>query len=172
MSTPTGQQQSQSRDEQAGSTSPATPSQRSPENSGGSQLDSSQGRTTVADVVVSKIAGMAARDVSGVYGFGGGTARAFGAVRERIPGARASSSQGVTVEVGEKQAAIDLIVVVEYGVAISELARSVRRNVIGSVEQMTGLEVVEVNIDVTDLHLPGDDTGDDQQQQPSQSRVA
>lgn len=118
-------------------------------------------------MVVSKIAGMAARDVDGVYGFGSGTARAVGAMRERIPGASASSSQGVSVEVGEKQAAIDLVVVVEYGVAITELARSVRHNVIGSIEQMTGLEVVEVNVDVTDLHLPSDD--DEGQSSPSRT---
>jgi uncharacterized alkaline shock family protein YloU len=97
--------------------------------------------------------------VSGVYNLGGGAARAFGAIRERIPGATASSnaSQGVSVEVGEKQAAIDLEVLVEYGVSITDLARSVRRNVITAIERMTGLEVVEVNINVNDVHIPGDD---------------
>ena len=109
---------------------------------------------------------MATREVNGVHGFGGGAARALGAVRERIPGARASSSQGVAVEVGERQAAIDLTIVVEYGVAIVELARAIRRNVISAIEQMTGLEVVEVNINVVDLHMPGD--GDvDQAPQPA-----
>jgi len=115
------------------------------------------GRTTVADVVVQKIAGRAAREISGVYDFGGGTARTFGAITERIPGGRASTSRGVTVEVGEKQAAIDLDVVVEYGVPIAQLAQSIRRNVISAVEQLTGLEVVEVNINVNDLHLPEDE---------------
>jgi uncharacterized alkaline shock family protein YloU len=114
------------------------------------------GRTTVADVVVQKIAGRAAREISGVYDFGGGAARTFGAITERIPGGRASTSRGVTVEVGEKQAAIDLDVVVEYGVPIAQLAQSVRRNVITAVEQLTGLDVVEVNINVNDLHLPED----------------
>jgi len=137
--------------------SPATPvSTRSP-------LETSQGKTTIADGVVAKIAGLAAREVNGVHGFGGGAARAFGAIAERIPGARSSSTQGVSVEVGERQAAIDVTVVVEYGVAITELARAIRRNVISGVEQMTGLEVVEVNVDVVDLHLPSDDDdeGDD-----------
>jgi uncharacterized alkaline shock family protein YloU len=115
------------------------------------------GRTTVADVVVQKIAGRAAREISGVYDFGGGTARTFGAITERIPGGRASTSRGVTVEVGEKQAAIDLDVVVEYGVPIAQLAQSIRRNVISAVEQLTGLDVVEVNINVNDLHLPEDE---------------
>ena len=70
------------------------------------------------------------------------------------------------VEVGERQAAIDLTIVVEYGVAIVELARAIRRNVISAIEQMTGLEVVEVNINVVDLHMPAD--GDvDQAPQPA-----
>ena len=124
-------------------------------------LASSQGRTTVADTVVQKIAGRAAREVSGVHDFGGGTSRTFGAITERIPGGRASTSRGVTVEVGEKQAAIDLDIVVEYGVPIGQLAKSVRRNVIGAVEQMSGLEVVEVNINVNDLHLPEEDSIDE-----------
>ncbi len=171
MTTSTGQQDSQSQPTEG--SAPATPSPRGPavSESDSSQQESSHGRTTVADVVVSKIAGMAARDVSGVYDFGGGTSRAVGAMRERIPGARASSSQGVTVEVGETQAAIDLVLVVEYGVAITELARGVRRNVIGSIEQMTGLEVVEVNINVTDLHLPSDDSSGSGEQAASSGRV-
>jgi uncharacterized alkaline shock family protein YloU len=119
------------------------------------------GRTTVADVVVQKIAGRAAREIEGVHDFGGGAARTFGAITERIPGGRASSARGVTVEVGEKQAAIDLDIVVEYGAPIAQLAASIRRNVIGAVESLTGLDVVEVNINVNDLHLPEDGTGVD-----------
>ena len=120
------------------------------------------GRTTVANVVVQKIAARAAREISGFHDFGGGSGRTFGAIAERIPGGRASAGRGVTVEVGEKQAAIDLDIVVEYGVPIAQLAQSIRRNVTGAVEQMTGLEVVETNINVNDLHLPddGDDTAD------------
>ncbi len=121
----------------------------------------STGSITIADTVVQKIAGLAAREVSGVYALGGGAARAFGALRERIPGASASVSQGVSVEVGETQAAVDLQMLVEYGVSIAELSRSVRRNVITAVETMTGLEVVEVNINVNDVHIPGDEDGDE-----------
>ncbi|WP_410586227.1 Asp23/Gls24 family envelope stress response protein [Amycolatopsis sp. lyj-23] len=120
-------------------------------------LVSAQGSTSISDVVVQKIAGLATREIPGVHALGGGAARAFSAIRERIPGATASAGQGVSVEVGEKQAAVDLQLVVEYGVSVADLARSVRRNVIGAVEQMTGLEVVEVNIHVGDLHLPSDD---------------
>ena len=122
-----------------------------------SELQTGQGRTTVADNVVQKIAGLAAREVSGVHALGGGAARAFGALRERIPGGTQSVGQGVSVEVGEKQAAVDLDLVTEYGAPIAEITRSVRRNVINSVEGMTGLQVTEVNIAVNDVHLPTDD---------------
>jgi uncharacterized alkaline shock family protein YloU len=122
-----------------------------------SALQSSQGTTTIADGVVQKIAGLAAREVSGVYALGGGAARAFGALRDRIPGATQSVGQGVSVEVGEKQAAVDLDVVTEYGAPIAEVARSIRRNVVNTVEGMTGLQVTEVNIAVNDIHLPTDD---------------
>ncbi len=132
-----------------------------------SQLQTSQGNTTIADGVVQKIAGLAAREVSGVYELGGGAARALGALRERIPGSSQASGQGVSVEVGERQAAVDLEMVAEYGVSIAELARAVRRNVISAVEGMTGLEVTEVNISVNDIHLPTDES----QQQPEPERV-
>jgi uncharacterized alkaline shock family protein YloU len=132
-----------------------------------SALVTDQGTTSIADNVVQKIAGLAAREVRGVYELGGGAARAFGALRERIPGGSASAGQGVAVEVGEKQTAVDLELVVEYGVAIAELGKAVRRNVITAIEQMTGLEVVEVNINVNDVHIPEDDD----QPQPSKDRV-
>ena len=135
-----------------------------------SALATEQGRTSIADTVVSKIAGIAARDISGVHALGGGAARAVGALRERIPGGRVNHSQGVSVEVGERQAAVDLTIVVEYGVQIAQLAQAIRRNVIGAVEQMTGLEVVEVNINVVDLHLPSNDDQDDEPQDQAPAR--
>lgn len=126
--------------------------------SGSSDLVTSQGRTSIADAVVQKIAGVSAREVSGVHKLGTGSARAFGAIRERIPGsAGPNASQGVTVEVGERQAAIDLDIVVEYGVAIVDVASAIRRNVISALQRMTGLEVTEVNVSVDDIYLPGDD---------------
>lgn len=119
---------------------------------------SERGRTAIADNVVQKIASIAAREVSGVHALGAGTARAFGAIRERVPGTGGPSlSQGVAVEVSEQQTSVALDLVAEYGVAIAELAAAVRRNVIGSVERMTGLEVTEVNIAVDDVHMPGED---------------
>lgn len=114
----------------------------------------SRGRTTIADGVVEKIAGLAARDVPGVYAMGSGISRTFGAVRDRVPGGSKSVTRGVKAEVGEVQTALDLEIVVEYGVSISEVSRDVRENVIAAVERMTGLEVVEVNIAVSDVKLP------------------
>lgn len=122
-----------------------------------SALVTPEGSTTIADTVVSKIAGIAASEVSGVHALGGGTARALGNLRERIPGARTNYSQGVSVEVGDTEAAVDLDLVAEYGVSIADLAEGVRRNVISAVERMTGLHVVEVNVTVNDVHLPQDD---------------
>lgn len=120
--------------------------------------ETSQGKTSIAASVVQKIAGIAAREIDGVHAMGGGVSRTFGAIRERIPGGAGTSNvSGVQVEVGEKQAAIDLDIVVEYGASIVDLARAVRRNVITGVERMTGLEVIEVNIAVNDIHLPGDE---------------
>ena len=125
-----------------------------------SALATAQGKTTIADTVVSKIAGLSAREVNGVFDLGGGASRIVGQLRERIPGATVNHSQGVSVEVGEKQAAIDLEIVAEYGVAIADLANGIRRNVIAAIEKMTGLEVTEVNITVNDVHVE-DDSDDD-----------
>jgi len=122
-----------------------------------SELQTTKGNTSIADSVVQKIAGVSAGEISGVHALGGGAARAFGAIRERIPGSSQSVGQGVAVEVGERQAAVDLEVVAEYGVSIVELSRAVRRNVISAVEGMTGLEVTEVNVAVNDINLPSDD---------------
>lgn len=126
-----------------------------------SELVSTEGRTTIADSVVSKIAGIAAGEVSGVYALGGGASRAVGALRERIPGGSTNHAQGVSVEVGERQAAVDVQLIAEYGVAIADLATGIRRNVISSIERMTGLEVTEVNIEVSDIHVASDDDRDD-----------
>jgi uncharacterized alkaline shock family protein YloU len=125
-----------------------------------------RGKTTIADSVVAKIAGMATREVPGIYNLGAGMARAIGAVRQRVPGgAGGGVARGVKVEVGESQTAVDLDVVVEYGVSIVDVAGDVRTNVISAVERMTGLEVVEVNIAVDDVHLP------DEEEESQEGRV-
>ena len=132
----------------------------------GERLATDDGNITVAEGVVQKIAGKACREVAGVHAMGTSGSRAFGAIRERIPGSSGPSfGQGVGVEVGEAEAAIDLDIVVEYGVGIVELGRSIQRNVKQAVERMTGLRVVEVNIAVDDVYLPDD--GDQQAAAPS-----
>jgi uncharacterized alkaline shock family protein YloU len=125
------------------------------------RLATDDGQILDAEGVVQKIAGTACREIAGVHAMGTGGTRAFGAIRERIPGSSGPNfAQGVGVEVGETEAAIDLDIVVEYGVGIAELGRSIQRNVKQAVERMTGLRVVEVNVAVDDVYLPS--TDDDQ----------
>jgi uncharacterized alkaline shock family protein YloU len=132
----------------------------------GGGAPATRGRTTIADGVVEKIAGLAAREVVGVHAMGSGLARTFGAVRDRVPGGAKSVTRGVKAEVGEVQSALDLEIVVDYGVSISDVARAVRENVVSSVERMTGLEVVEVNIAVSDVKLP-----EEEEEEESETRV-
>ncbi|KJY16018.1 MULTISPECIES: Asp23/Gls24 family envelope stress response protein [Streptomyces] len=134
--------------------------------SGAGAAPETRGRTSISDSVVEKIAGMAAREVPGIHSLGAGVTRTLGAVKDMVPGGRPSVSRGVKVEVGERQAAIDLDVVVEYGVAIVDMAGAVRTNVITAVERMTGLEVVEVNVTVDDVHLP-----DEEDEETGEGRV-
>lgn len=125
-------------------------------------LHTPHGDTTIEETVVQKLAGMATREVPGVFAMGNAARRAFSSMTERIPGSQTNVSNGVSVEKGERQAAIDISIVVEYGFSIVEVSQGIRRNVIRSVENATGLEVLEVNVNVTDVHLPDDDSDDDQ----------
>ena len=118
------------------------------------------GSTTIADAVVTKIASIAAREVGGVHDLGGGTARAIGGMTRSVGiGAIGVDErmQGVGVEVGEREAAVDLTVVVEYGESIPQIAKTLRENITRRVEGMTGLKVTEVNVAVNDLYFPGDE---------------
>jgi uncharacterized alkaline shock family protein YloU len=134
-------------------------------------LRSERGNTVISDSVVAKIAGLAAREIPGVYDLGRGLGRTFGALRQRMPspstaaGGQPVTTQGVSVEVGQKQTAVDLDLVIFYGQSIVEVSEAVRRNVINRVEGLTGLEVTEVNIAVDDLFVEGEE------QPPEQSRV-
>ena len=129
-----------------------------------SPLKTERGTTTIEDAVVTKVAAIAARETRGVYDLGGGAARAFGAVTERV-GMSDDRSRGVAVEVGEREAAVDLTLMVEYGESIPQVSQAVRDNVIKRIEGITGLSVAEVNIVVNDLHFAGDE-------QPEESRVS
>jgi uncharacterized alkaline shock family protein YloU len=108
---------------------------------------------------VTKVAGVAAREVRGVYDLGGGVTRALGSVTQRV-GVGDERTRGVSVEVGEREAAIDLTVVVDYGESIPKVSETVRENVIKRIEGITGLSVTEVNVSVNDLHFAGDDAPD------------
>jgi uncharacterized alkaline shock family protein YloU len=126
-------------------------------------LHSERGTTSIADAVVTKVAGISAREVAGVHELGGGVARAIGGVAQRV-GVADERSQGVSVEVGEREAAVDLTLVIEYGESIPHVSEAVRNNVIKRVEGITGLSVTEVNVAVNDLYFPGDE-------QPETQRV-
>jgi uncharacterized alkaline shock family protein YloU len=120
--------------------------------------DTTHGTTTVEDSVVAKIAGIAAREVPGVHDLGGGAARALGAIRNRIN--QADQGQGISVEVGETQAAVDVIVVAEYPIPLHHVADGIRTAVTTAIETLVGLEVTEVNVTIADVHIPSDDDTD------------
>ena len=125
-------------------------------------LETQYGTTTIDDVVVSKIAGIAAREVSGVDALGGGGARMIGNIRESF-GASEDVRQGVDVEVADGTARIEIAITAEYGVAIHELAVAIRRNIMNAVERMTGLSVERVNVVVHDVKLPKDESETEEQ---------
>jgi uncharacterized alkaline shock family protein YloU len=125
------------------------------------------GKTVIADTVISKVAGIAAREVPGVYALGGGAARAFGAIRDGI--GSTDLSQGVRVEVGETQVAADVTIVVEYPTPMNAVAEQVRAAVARAITQLVGMEVAEVNVAINDVHIPGDDDDDTE---ATESRVA
>jgi uncharacterized alkaline shock family protein YloU len=120
-------------------------------------LVSEQGRTSIADSVVAKIAGLAAREIDGVYQLvESGAGAAISSLAQRVTGTTAVD-RGVTVEVGQREAAVDLKMITIYGASIPDVAQAVRQNIITRVREMTGLIVKEVNIDVTDLYFPGEE---------------
>ena len=127
-------------------------------------LQSDLGTTTIQDTVVTKIAATAAQEVDGVR-MGGGASQSVGGVLDTITGGRASGSQtsGVSVEVGQEEAAIDLTMTVEYGKSIPQLAEAVRNNVTSRVESLVGLRVTEANITVQNVFFPGEENRGQQQ---------
>ncbi|WP_394940825.1 Asp23/Gls24 family envelope stress response protein [Psychromicrobium sp. YIM B11713] len=114
------------------------------------------GRTVIADAAVAKVAGIAARGVAGVHSLGSGSARAIGAIRD-VVGAT-DLSQGIRVEVGATQVAVDVSLVAEYGLPLQEVCHQVRLAVYRAVQDLVGLTVIEVNVEVNDVHLPGTDS--------------
>ncbi|MFJ3958145.1 Asp23/Gls24 family envelope stress response protein [Arthrobacter sp. NPDC090010] len=114
---------------------------------------SAGGRTVISDSAVAKVAGLAARAVPGVYSLGTGTPRALGAIRDAV--GNPDHVAGVRAEVGETQVAVDLTLVAEFGYRFQDIANAVRAAVYHAVEDLVGLAVIEVNIEINDVQLPG-----------------
>ena len=123
----------------------------------GSPLQGEMGNTTIGNTVVAQIAGLATpeAEVEGIQ-MGGGTSAAVGDFLQSVTGSSGSVdySRGVSAEVGEEEAAVDLTTTIEYGQSIPRVTEAVRRNVINRVESLTGLRVTEVNITVNDIQVP------------------
>lgn len=145
---------------------PSEASSKATSRRGNEPLSSELGSTTIADAVVTKIASIAAREVRGVHDLGGGAARAIGGVTRRV-GIGDERMQGVAVEIGEREAAVDLSVVVEYGESIPRIVGALRENITRRIEGMTGLTVTEVNITFNDLYFPGDEAAAEPAAEPA-----
>ena len=115
----------------------------------GLKSDSALGTIRIADEVVSIIAGLAATEIDGIAGMSGGV---VGGIAEML--GRKNFSKGVKVEVGEREAAIDLYIIVKYGVRIPDVALAAQENIKQAIENMTGLSVVEVNVHVQGVNFP------------------
>lgn len=127
-----------------------------------------RGATTVADGVVAKIAGIAIQEIEGVHALGGGAARALGTLREKV--GQKDLTQGVSVEVGQTQVAVDITLVVEYPHPLQLVADKARDAVYTAIGDLVGMEVTEVNITITDIHVPSDD--EDTEDARTEPRVA
>lgn len=106
------------------------------------------GNIQIAPEVIEIIAGLATIEVSGVAGMSGGIAGGFAELL-----GRKNLSKGVKVEVGQREAAVDVSIIIEYGRRLPEVASAIQQNVKNAIESMTGLQVVEVNIHVHDVHF-------------------
>lgn len=124
-----------------------------------SQLQSDLGTTTIQDAVVTAIVGMVAQEVEDISMSHGGTrlpgdtSPTVGEFVDNFTGG-SSRTRGLSVDVGERQAAVDMTINVPYGRPIPQLTQAVRERVIERVQGLTGLEVTEVNISVNDVTLP------------------
>lgn len=128
--------------------------------SAGQSRKTAVGTTIIEDGVIAKIAGIAAREVSGVHALGGGAARMVGAIRDALN--TTDLTQGIRVEVGETQIAVDVTIVAEYPVSLQKVADDVRESVDRALVELVGKEVVEINVTINDVHIPGDDDTDDE----------
>ena len=114
--------------------------------------NTNNGTVTYANDVIATIAGVAATEVSGVAGMSGGISSG---ITEML--GKKNLTKGVKVEVGTQEAAIDLNIVVEYGSELHKVAEAVQENVKKAVETMTGLQVVEVNVNILGVKVKAED---------------
>ena len=114
--------------------------------------NTNNGTVTYANDVIATIAGVAATEVSGVAGMSGGISSG---ITEML--GKKNLTKGVKVEVGTQEAAIDLNIVVEYGSELHKVAEAVQENVKKAVETMTGLQVVEVNVNILGVNVKAED---------------
>jgi uncharacterized alkaline shock family protein YloU len=135
-----------------------------------SPLQTERGSTSISDSVVSKIAGIASQEVDGIRMGSGGSQAVSGILGSITGGSSGSQTQGVSVEVGQEEAAIDLTLTAEYGKSIPQLAEAVRRNVANRVESLVGLRVTEINITVSNIFFPQQEAEQERQQQLEQER--
>lgn len=110
------------------------------------------GKTVIADGAVAKVAWVSARKVPGVFALGADSGRALGTVRDAL--AATDLGPGIRVAVGQSQVAVDVELVAEYDVPLQDLADRVRDAVYRAVQSIVGMQVVEVNVDVVQVHLP------------------
>ena len=136
----------------------------------GSPLQTDRGATSISDSVVSKIAGIASQEVDGIRMGSGGSQAVSGIIGSITGGSSGSQTQGVSVEVGQEEAALDLTLTTEYGKSIPQLAEAVRRNVANRVESLVGLRVTEVNITVSNIFFPQQEAEQERQRQIEQER--
>jgi uncharacterized alkaline shock family protein YloU len=135
-----------------------------------SPLQTERGSTSISDSVVAKIAGIASQEVDGIRMGSGGSQAVSGILGSITGGSSGSQTQGVSVEVGQEEAAIDLTLTAEYGKSIPQLAEAVRRNVANRVESLVGLRVTEVNITVSNIFFPQQEAEQERQRQLEQER--
>lgn len=114
------------------------------------------GTTEVLPSVVQKVVAFAAREIPGVVALGSGGSRAVGALRQTFTGS-SENTAGVRVDLSDQQARIAMDVEIEYGVGAKELVRALRRHIPKAVEEIANVPVVQLDIVVTDVHLPGED---------------
>ena len=111
-------------------------------------IEAARGITKISEDVVAIIAGLAATEVSGVVGMSGGVA---GGIAELL--GRKNLAKGVKANVGEKEAVIDLFLIVDFGVRIPDVALRVQESVKRAVEEMTGLRISEANVHIQGVIL-------------------